>query len=759
MSSTRLQPISVWVVAGSLGAGKTTVLSRWLAAKPAEENWVVLLNEFTEAGIDALTVAAAARGRFDIRLVPGGCLGCSGEADFRRSLQELVTHVRPDRILIEPSGIGHPGEIVDELLAYQAAQQLRLEAVIGLIDPPMLEVARSGAADETLRAVIEIADVLLLSKSDLASPSQHAAFVDLVAQCYPPKRASAAIRDGALDPVASWLAPRAIERFIDERPGSPPVQPPIATHEHAPANAAAEFVSVGPGGRREVSHLGYSGAEWRFPRSACFSEDRLLARLAGLRPTRLKAVLRVEEDRWLLLQSAGGRVQLAPSAWRRDQRIEVQFAPQSAWDVNEWDRLWLASLEPRPAEADRSMLHRWYTTAVAGVHGAEVLARYGRRETPGWVFERGSRRVQLELPDRHRGGRLRVLGVGKAASALLEGFVHSIGADEIDEVLLVSKPGHADRDRLQALGLAHLECMEGDHPFAGARSLAAGQRVLQWIGTPSSADRFVVLLTGGASALLAAAAPGVSFAEKQARIEALMRTGAPIAELNRLRTSLSAIKGGRLAARMAPATVVTLAISDVEGDDPRIIGSGPTFTEHTREDHYAVIATLDDALERLEAEIEANGWRVISRGRSLYGEVSELAASCADALKTLTGPCVFVAGGEPTVQLRGQGRGGRAQQFALQLALALEGRVDVTVLVAGTDGTDGPTEAAGAIVDGTTAVRIRAAGFDPEASLRENDAGPALEAAGDLLVTGPTGTNVADVVIAIVRGSVAPAAR
>ena len=150
-------PIPVWVVTGPLGSGKTTALSQLVAAKPASENWVVLLNEFTDAGIDALTVASAATGPFDVRLVPGGCLCCAGEADFRRNLNELVTITRPNRILVEPSGLGHPAGIIDELLAHQAAGRISLELIIGLMTA---EDLAKVDADEITRAVAEIADVL-----------------------------------------------------------------------------------------------------------------------------------------------------------------------------------------------------------------------------------------------------------------------------------------------------------------------------------------------------------------------------------------------------------------------------------------------------------------------------------------------------------------------------------------------------------------------------------------------------------------------
>ena len=181
-------PIPVWVVAGPLGSGKTTALTQLVSGKPATENWVVLLNEFTDAGIDALTVASAASGPFGVGLVPGGCLCCAGEADFRRNLNELVTTTRPDRILVEPSGLGHPAGIIDELLAHQAAGRISLDLIIGLLAPEDLVRVDS---DEITRAVAEIADVLLLSKSDLARPADLAAFDAFVATLFPAKRASA----------------------------------------------------------------------------------------------------------------------------------------------------------------------------------------------------------------------------------------------------------------------------------------------------------------------------------------------------------------------------------------------------------------------------------------------------------------------------------------------------------------------------------------------------------------------------------------
>ena len=354
--------------------------------------------------------------------------------------------------------------------------------------------------------------------------------------------------------------------------------------------------------------------------------------------------------------------------------------------------------------------------------------------------------------------------------------------------------------------------MPGDHPWPGERSVAAGQAVLAFASAARPADRHLVLLSGGASALCAAPAPGLTLADKDSALRALMRAGATIAELNTVRKHLSALKGGRLAAALMAApgatrdattalpTLLTLAVSDVQGDDPAIIGSGPTVPDPTtfgdalevlrrhalierlppavrrhleagvagdisetpkpgrqgdRTGAYAVIATLDDALEAIaQAAASVGAPRVLSLGRVLYGAVDAHAAQLAALLRRHRGeaPLLLVAGGEPVVRVSGEGRGGRAQELALRLAMELEGESGITVLVAGTDGRDGPTEAAGAFADGGTLARARKAGCDPRAALERNDSNRALGAAGDLFTTGPTGTNVADLVVAWVDG-------
>ena len=355
-------PVPVWVVTGPLGCGKTTILAQLMADKPPDERWVVLLNEFTDAGIDALTVAAAAQGAYDVRLVPGGCLCCAGEADFRRTLQELLAPEGdpPARILVEPSGIGHPAGIVEELLAHQAAGRLVLEGVLGLVDAAALPAEASSSTmtalderEELARASAEIADVLVLAKADLASLAARAAFERYSAALFPTKRAAGFVEHGRLssDVLAALVGESSI--VADSAPAVGSTRPLAHGLERARLPTAVVVTPVGPpsmrGERRDVQHLGRAGARWRFPVEVAFSEARVMALLGALpgglpgigRPERVKAVLRVGEDEWVLAQRAGEAVTLAPTAWRRDNRIEVQLAPGEPWHPQAWDDLWL----------------------------------------------------------------------------------------------------------------------------------------------------------------------------------------------------------------------------------------------------------------------------------------------------------------------------------------------------------------------------------------------------------------------------------
>ena len=469
---------------------------------------------------------------------------------------------------------------------------------------------------------------------------------------------------------------------------------------------------------------------------------------------------------------------------------------------------------PQDSPVVRARLGSLFAAAIAAVDPRRVLPRYARLESDRFVFERhrvpGDGSASLSMPDRRAGGRLRVLAIGKAAVSSAAGLRAVPGMDAaLDEGLIVT-PDLPQPDAWPAAW----RCLAGDHPWPGERSLSAGRAVMQFAAAARPADRHLVLLSGGASALCAAPAGDLTLADKDFALRRLMQSGASIAELNVVRKHLSALKGGRLAVALARTaespmpkgsgwpTLLTLALSDVAGDDPTVIGSGPTVADPStyrqacdilqryglydgmsgavrrhleegtagrlaetpksaqdlgQDTAFATLATLDDALEAVAAAAtteSAGAPRVLRLGRSLYGEVPAHATEIASVLRRhrSEGPLLIVAGGEPVLRVQGDGRGGRAQELALRLAVALEGVPGLTVLVAGTDGRDGPTEAAGGFADGGTLARVRAAGCDPLAALADNDSNRALAAADDLFITGPTGTNVADLVVAWVAG-------
>ncbi|MCP5328642.1 MAG: GTP-binding protein [Sinobacteraceae bacterium] len=371
------EPIPAHVVTGPLGSGKTTAIARLLADKPPEEDWVVLLNEFSDAGIDALTVASAARGAFDVRLVPGGCLCCAGEQDFRRNLQELVTQRRPQRILVEPSGLGHPAGIVEELLGWESTGQLQLAGIVALLDPLRL---RDGgpARDSEAHAQVEIADALALSKADLADAADLARFEAFAAQLYPRKAWFGPLVEGRIPPVAleprqASVARAAMPRSLrpalhqaERQPASP------GHHEHELALGrfdeqvvADAEIAAANGLRREVRHLGRRAVRWVFPRAVAFSREPLMRLLAAAGAgsgsgavadgpqrasgvLRLKGVFRVAEDEWLLVQpDAHGSVSVRPSSWRRDSRVELLLDGASADEPLAWDAAWLDAQQRR----------------------------------------------------------------------------------------------------------------------------------------------------------------------------------------------------------------------------------------------------------------------------------------------------------------------------------------------------------------------------------------------------------------------------
>jgi len=299
----------------------------------------------------------------------------------------------------------------------------------------------------------------------------------------------------------------------------------------------------------------------------------------------------------------------------------------------------------------------------------------------------------------------------------------------------------------------------GGHPLPDEASFASGAAALRLADENCArGERLVVLLSGGASAMMAAPADGVTLEHKIAVTRDLLRSGRPIAEINAVRTRLSAIKGGKLAVRAG--TSITYAISDVHApveDDPSVIGSGPTVVTNPAsgavDAPFVLAGSRRDAMDGAAAEARRLGYVVEAIAAPTLGEARDAArqffssSAVASALRRKDPMCV-IAAGETTVTLGvSQGAGGRNQEFALASALAMARIEGVALASIGTDGIDGPTDAAGAIADGTTIPRAQAMGLDASAALARHDSHPFFRALGDLVVTGPTGTNVGDLQI------------
>jgi glycerate 2-kinase len=385
-------------------------------------------------------------------------------------------------------------------------------------------------------------------------------------------------------------------------------------------------------------------------------------------------------------------------------------------------------------------------------------------------------------------GRIVLLAAGKAAGAMVE----TAEAFYLDRMKLpparligvaVARYGYGRPTRV-------VEMIEAAHPVPDAAGLRAAEQALKLAESAGPDDLVLVLMSGGASANWIAPAEGLSFSDKQAVTRALLRSGANIGEVNTVRKHISRIKGGRLARRAYPARLATFAISDVPHDDPSAIGSGPTVPDPTMlADARAIVAKykLDlpdsvtraltdaknespkpgdkifanttfalaarpaDSLRAAEAMVRAAGYEPVMLGDSVEGEAREVAAAHAKLARDLRAQgkrAVILSGGELTVTIRGQGRGGPNQEYALALAIGLSGMPAVAALAADTDGTDGgvgdPGDPAGAIVDGETMARAKAAGLDPAAFLADNNSTGFFSALKDLLLTGPTYTNVND---------------
>lgn len=376
-------------------------------------------------------------------------------------------------------------------------------------------------------------------------------------------------------------------------------------------------------------------------------------------------------------------------------------------------------------------------------------------------------------------GRTVVVGAGKGAAAMAA-IVEEAWDGPLDG-LVVTRYGHG-------LPTRRIEVIEAGHPNPDEASQAAARRVLEMADGLTADDLLLCLISGGGSALMALPAPGLSLKDKQALTKDLLRCGATIAEINCLRKHLSAIKGGRLAAAAAPAQVMALLVSDVPGDDPSVIASGPTVPDPTTfadaraviakygltpPDHIlrhlaegsdetpkpgslphadlAMVATPQDALEAAAAVAREAGVTPLILGNAIEGEARDVALVHAGMARQvlqhgqpLPAPCVLLSGGETTVTLRGSGRGGRNAEFLLALAVALKGQERVWALACDTDGIDGVEDNAGAILRPDSWARAVAAGLDLPALLDNNDSYGAFQALGDLIVTGPTRTNVND---------------
>lgn len=405
------------------------------------------------------------------------------------------------------------------------------------------------------------------------------------------------------------------------------------------------------------------------------------------------------------------------------------------------------------------------------------------------VLQCGTRHLPLDSISR-----LRVIGAGKATPAMALAAEEILG-DRIEIGAINTKYGHA-------LTPQHIETFECGHPVPDAAGVAGAQRQLEILEGLDSDALVLCLFSGGGSALLPAPADGLSLAEKQETTRLLLACGATIDEINALRKHLSSVKGGLLARAAAPARVLALMLSDVIGDPLDTIASGPTSPDPTTfsyclelVDRYdlrpqlpttvrqrlengsngllaetpktgdpcfaatenIVIGNSSLAIDAATQKARDLGYEVLVLTSRLQGEAREaavtltaIAQEIASANRPVTRPACVITGGETTVTLRGDGKGGRNQELALSAALHLDGWPAITLLSGGTDGTDGPTDAAGAIVDGHTLTSARKQGLEARDFLARNDSYNFFHALNDLVITGPTGTNVMDLQILLI---------
>jgi glycerate 2-kinase len=434
-----------------------------------------------------------------------------------------------------------------------------------------------------------------------------------------------------------------------------------------------------------------------------------------------------------------------------------------------------------PASLHRQAL-RIFQAALRAADPVQAVLRHLRREgetliAGGWRYDLSSTR------------NIYVIGAGKASAQMAVAVERLLGRRITAG--LVNAPNAAK--------LRRVEINECGHPIPERRGVAGARRIAQIANEARQDDLIVCLISGGASALLPLPAPPITLAEKQATTRLLLHCGANIHEVNCVRKHISLIKGGQLARLACPATLVTLILSDVIGDDLDVIGSGPTAPDPTtfkdaraifekyriwnklprsvrervsdtgametpkpgdkifRKTQNVIVGSNALAVDAAAVEARRLGFNTLVLSTYLEGEAREVARVHSGVAREIRAsgrpvgpPACVITGGETTVTVRGKGRGGRNQEFALAAALAIAGLPGTVILSAGTDGSDGPTVAAGAIADGTTVARADALGRSAAADLANNDSYSFFAALGDLIKTGPSGTNVADVQLILV---------
>lgn len=457
------------------------------------------------------------------------------------------------------------------------------------------------------------------------------------------------------------------------------------------------------------------------------------------------------------------------------------------------DRLWTHSLRALPVGA---AVTRILAAALGAVEPAAAVRGFLRRD--GASLEVGSASYDL-----HRFERVLLFGIGKAGAPMARAAADILG-ERLAAGVVVVKEGHADQigdfglPKGEAQSEIHnpqstIELIEAGHPVPDERSVTGARRVVELLASATERDLVIGLISGGGSALLTLPAPGVSLRDLQVLTQLLLASGATITEMNALRKHLDQVKGGGLVGLAGGATFATLILSDVIGDPLDVIASGPTVPDASTFaeaygvlERYGVVARTPpavlahlrsgvagrvpetpkpgdprfdrvqnvivgsnrQALDAAAAAVAAEGFEPSVIATPLQGEAREVGVTLARLARTDgRRPQALLAGGETTVTLHGDGRGGRNQEMALAAVEELAGQRDVVLVTLATDGGDGPTDAAGAVVTGATLHRAAALGLDPAASLARNDAYTFFDALGDLLKPGPTQTNVNDLAL------------